>query len=40
MPLTDVLQMIGRAGRPQFDQHAVVGLFVQESKKLFYRTFM
>lgn len=40
MPLTDVLQMIGRAGRPQFDTSARACLFVHEPKKNFYRKFL
>lgn len=27
-PITDVLQMMGRAGRPQFDQHGVAVIMV------------
>ncbi|KAL3290201.1 hypothetical protein HHI36_023560 [Cryptolaemus montrouzieri] len=40
MPVTDVLQMLGRAGRPQFDQTGVACVFVEESKKSFYRKFL
>ncbi|KYB27053.1 activating signal cointegrator 1 complex subunit 3 [Tribolium castaneum] len=40
MPVTDVLQMMGRAGRPQFDTSGVACVFVQESKKNFYRKFL
>ena len=40
MPVTDVLQMMGRAGRPQFDTSAVSVVFVAESKKNFYRKFL
>ena len=29
MPVTDVLQMMGRAGRPQFDDHAVAVVMVR-----------
>ncbi|CAI2167406.1 3556_t:CDS:2 [Funneliformis geosporum] len=36
-PITDVLQMIGRAGRPQFDDSGVACIFVQNSKKNFYK---
>lgn len=32
-PITDVLQMVGRAGRPQFDNTAVACVFVQDTKK-------
>ncbi|KAJ1749940.1 activating signal cointegrator 1 complex subunit 3 [Coemansia sp. RSA 1821] len=39
-PLTDVLQMIGRAGRPQFDDRAVARIFVTDSKKEFYKKFL
>lgn len=40
MPITDILQMAGRAGRPQFDTEAVATVFTQESKKQFYRKFL
>ncbi|KAI8873078.1 Sec63-domain-containing protein [Ramicandelaber brevisporus] len=40
MPLTDVLQMIGRAGRPQFDDTAIACIFVAEAKREFYRKFL
>ena len=39
-PITDVLQMVGRAGRPQFDTTAVAFVFVQDSKKNFYKKFL
>ncbi|KAJ1675795.1 activating signal cointegrator 1 complex subunit 3 [Spiromyces aspiralis] len=39
-PITDVLQMIGRAGRPQFDDKAVARIFVQDTKKEFYKRFL
>uniref|UniRef100_A0A914I9P9 Activating signal cointegrator 1 complex subunit 3 n=2 Tax=Globodera TaxID=31242 RepID=A0A914I9P9_GLORO len=39
-PVTDVLQMIGRAGRPQFDTSAVAVVFVQDTKKNFYKRFL
>jgi replicative superfamily II helicase len=39
-PLTDVMQMIGRAGRPQFDTSAKAVLLVQDSKKDFYKKFL
>ena len=32
MPVTDVLQMMGRAGRPQFDDSGVACIFVHEPK--------
>jgi replicative superfamily II helicase len=35
VPLTDVMQMIGRAGRPQFDQQAKAVILVQDIKKDF-----
>ena len=38
--ITDVLQMTGRAGRPQFDDHGVAVIFVQDTKKHFYKKFM
>lgn len=34
-PITDVLQMMGRAGRPQFDDHGVAVIMVHEPKKSF-----
>ena len=40
MPITDVLQMIGRAGRPQYDDEAVACLFVKQDKKNFYKKFL
>lgn len=40
MPITDVLQMMGRAGRPQFDTSAVACVFVHEPKKDFYKKFL
>lgn len=39
-PLTDVMQMIGRAGRPQFDTTAKAVLLVQAAKKEFYKRFL
>ena len=39
-PVTDVLQMIGRAGRPQFDDEGMACVFVHEPKKNFYRKFL
>ena len=39
-PITDVLQMMGRAGRPQFDDSAVAVVMVHEPKKNFYRKFI
>ncbi|KAL7711693.1 Activating signal cointegrator 1 complex subunit 3 [Entamoeba marina] len=40
MPLTDVLQMMGRAGRPQFDDEGVAVIFTYEPKKDFLRKFL
>ena len=39
-PVTDVLQMMGRAGRPQFDKEGVACVLVQEGKKNFYKKFL
>lgn len=36
-PITDVLQMMGRAGRPQYDQHGKAIILVHEPKKSFYK---
>lgn len=40
MPITDVLQMMGRAGRPQFDDHGVAVVLVHDVKKNFYKKFL
>eukprot|EP00181_Compsopogon_caeruleus_P000342 CAMPEP_0184689050 /NCGR_PEP_ID=MMETSP0312-20130426/30434_1 /TAXON_ID=31354 /ORGANISM="Compsopogon coeruleus, Strain SAG 36.94" /LENGTH=2036 /DNA_ID=CAMNT_0027146347 /DNA_START=395 /DNA_END=6502 /DNA_ORIENTATION=- len=40
MPITDILQMMGRAGRPQFDSRAYAVILVQDSKKTFYKKFL
>ncbi|AEO66925.1 uncharacterized protein THITE_2115485 [Thermothielavioides terrestris NRRL 8126] len=40
MDLTDVLQMLGRAGRPQFDDSGVARIFTQDAKKDFYKHFL
>ena len=40
MDLTDVLQMLGRAGRPQFDSSGVAKIFTQDAKKAFYKHFL
>jgi len=40
MDLTDVLQMLGRAGRPQFDTSGIACIFTQEAKKSFYKYFL
>merc|ERR1711871_693627 len=39
-PITDVLRMMGRAGRPQFDDKGVACILVHEPKKNFYRKFL
>ena len=39
-PITDVLQMMGRAGRPQFDTSGVCVIMVHEPKKAFYKKFL
>lgn len=39
-PITDVLQMIGRAGRPQFDDQGVAVVLVHDLKKKFYNKFL
>ena len=39
-PITDVLQMMGRAGRPQFDTSGVAVILVHEPKKAFYKKFL
>jgi len=39
-PLTDVLQMIGRAGRPGFDTKGTALVMVAEDKKNFYKKFL
>ncbi|MFH4974499.1 hypothetical protein AB6A40_001208 [Gnathostoma spinigerum] len=39
-PVTDVLQMMGRAGRPQYDDSAVAVIYVQDVKKNFYKRFL
>lgn len=40
MDLTDVLQMLGRAGRPQFDTSGIARIFTQDAKKAFYKHFL
>ena len=40
MDLTDVLQMLGRAGRPQFDTSGIARIFTQEAKKAFFKHFL
>jgi activating signal cointegrator complex subunit 3 len=39
-PVTDVLQMMGRAGRPQFDKVGYACILVHAPKKNFYRKFL
>jgi len=39
-PITDVLQMMGRAGRPQYDRQGVAVIMVHEPKKSFYKKFL
>ncbi|XP_018018509.1 activating signal cointegrator 1 complex subunit 3 [Hyalella azteca] len=39
-PITDVLQMMGRAGRPQFDDQGVAVILVHDQKKHFYKKFL
>nr|XP_032829466.1 activating signal cointegrator 1 complex subunit 3 [Petromyzon marinus] len=39
-PITDVLQMMGRAGRPQFDDQGKAVIFVHDLKKDFYKKFL
>ena len=36
----DVLQMVGRAGRPQFDTEAVACVYAHDIKKNFYKKFL
>lgn len=40
LPVTDILQMIGRAGRPQFDTSAKAVILAQDTKKYFYKKFL
>ena len=37
---TDVLQMMGRAGRPQFDDNGKAMILVHDIKKHFYKKFL
>ena len=39
-PITDVMQMMGRAGRPQFDDRGIAVILVHEPRKNFYRKFL
>ncbi|ETN42924.1 uncharacterized protein HMPREF1541_02082 [Cyphellophora europaea CBS 101466] len=40
MDLTDVLQMLGRAGRPQFDTSGIARIFTKEATKPYYKHFL
>ena len=40
MAITDVLQMMGRAGRPQFGNEGIACVFVHDQKKNFYKKFL
>ncbi|XP_039288255.1 activating signal cointegrator 1 complex subunit 3 isoform X1 [Nilaparvata lugens] len=40
MPITDILQMMGRAGRPQFDNQGMAVVLVHDVKKNFYKKFL
>jgi len=40
MPITDVLQMMGRAGRPQYDTVGIAVVMVHAPKKNFYKRFL
>lgn len=40
MDLTDILQMMGRAGRPAFDTSGIAIIYTKESKKTFYKHFL
>lgn len=40
MPISDILQMIGRAGRPQFNDKGYACVYVEKSKKNFYRKYL
>lgn len=40
MDLTDILQMMGRAGRPGFDTSGTAIIYTKESKKMFYKHFL
>ncbi|KAK3734227.1 hypothetical protein QZH41_012947, partial [Actinostola sp. cb2023] len=39
-PVTDVMQMMGRAGRPQFDDQGKAVILVHDIKKHFYKKFL
>ena len=38
--ISDVLQMMGRAGRPQFDDQGIAMILVHDIKKHFYKKFL
>ncbi|KNH09493.1 RNA helicase [Perkinsela sp. CCAP 1560/4] len=38
--ITDILQMIGRAGRPQYDTEGIAVVLTQDNKKEFYKKFL
>lgn len=40
MDLTDILQMMGRAGRPAFDTSGIAIVYTKEAKKVFYKHFL
>lgn len=40
MDLTDILQMMGRAGRPSFDTTGTAIVYTRERKKMFYKHFL
>lgn len=40
MDLTDILQMMGRAGRPAFDTSGTAIVYTKNSKKMFYKHFL
>lgn len=40
MDLTDILQMMGRAGRPTYDTSGTAIVYTKDSKKMFYKHFL
>ncbi|KAH3899411.1 probable Antiviral helicase SLH1 [Saccharomycodes ludwigii] len=40
MDLTDILQMMGRAGRPSYDTSGTAIVYTKEAKKMFYKHFL
>ncbi|CAR21748.1 RNA helicase [Lachancea thermotolerans CBS 6340] len=40
MDLTDILQMMGRAGRPAFDTSGTAIVYTKQAKKMFYKHFL